>query len=155
MEKKVEIPENYDAGKYWRPSLTTDVILFSGKEKDKSSVLLIRRKNKPYKGYWAFPGGFLEEKETLKKCAVRELEEETGITISEDKLHFLLIADSPDRDPRTRVISVVYFAIINIEEHSPEAADDASELAWFPLNNLPKLAFDHSRIISKAIRNLK
>ena len=109
--------KTYDS-RYWRPSLTTDVVLIAGDKEAQRHVLLIRRKNPPYRGSWAFPGGFLDEGETLKQCAVRELEEETGVNLSQMRLRLLLVADDPERDPRTRVISVVYLAEGRREESS-------------------------------------
>ena len=150
----MEIPGKTDGSKYWKPSLTTDVVLISGHEKARRHVLLIRRKNPPYRGCWAFPGGFLDEGETLKQCAVRELEEETGVKLDQDRLRLLLVADDPERDSRSRVISVVYLAEGRREEFSPEAASDADEVRWFPLDDLPPLAFDHPWIIEEAKRLL-
>ncbi len=151
----MNLPENYDPSKYKRPSVTTDVVLIVSNKDRQRKVLLIRRKNPPYKGYWALPGGFIDVKETLKQCAVRELAEETGVQLSEEDLKFLLIADNPKRDPRTRVISVVYLAEGQMADFAPSAADDAAEVGWFPINTLPPLAFDHSWILTEARRFLQ
>lgn len=126
-----------------RASLTVDSILICGKTDP--SILLIKRKNEPYKNSWAFPGGFLDMDETLLTAAHRELKEETGITC--DKLTQLNIYDSIDRDPRGRTISVAFYAFVE-EELKAVAQDDASDAQWFKLSNLPGLAFDHAQIIS-------
>lgn len=136
--------------KYKKPSLTTDVVLISTDQQGRRYVLLIKRKNPPFKGDWAFPGGFLDYKETVKHGAVRELEEETGVNLDEDEIRLLMIADDPDRDPRGRTISMVYLAECEKSDYEPEASDDAEDTAWFPLDNPPELAFDHEMILGKA-----
>jgi len=140
----------YDPGKYWKPSLTTDVVLIAEHEHE-NYVLFIRRKNPPYQGSWAFPGGFLDQGETTRECAVRELEEETGVSIDKERLRLLLVADDPSRDPRTRVISVVFLACGKKSEFILKPGDDASEAAWFPLEKPPQLAFDHEWILKQAV----
>jgi len=140
----------YDASKHWKPSLTADVVLIAVDEQGQGEVLLIRRKNPPFQGSWAFPGGFLDQGETTRQCAVREMKEETGVTIAEDQLHLLLVADAPHRDPRTRVISIVYVVQGRKSDFSPSAGDDASDVDWFPLDKPPPLAFDHAWILQKA-----
>jgi len=151
----MDIPQNYDASRYERPSVTTDVALVARDEKGREHILLIKRKNPPFQGAWALPGGFLDMKETLVECALREMEEETSVSLDQKDLEFLLVADDPQRDPRTRVISAVYLARGHVNEFSPEAADDAREVAWFPLDRLPPLAFDHSRILSELVKRVK
>ena len=146
----MDVPKNYDPTKYWQPSLTTDVVLIADDQEEKKHVLLIKRKNPPFQECWAFPGGFLDKGETLKQCAVRELEEETGVRIAQDDLQFLVLADDPDRDPRKRVISSVYIAQGRMKDFTPRAADDASDVSWFPLEDPPPLAFDHPMILGKA-----
>ena len=136
---------------YWKPSVTTDVILIATDEREQKHVLLIKRKNPPFQNRWAFPGGFLDKEETLKQCAVREMAEETGVVLEKGDIEFLLMADAPDRDPRGRTISAVYLATGDISAFRPQAADDAADVEWFPLNDLPPLAFDHDEIIRKAI----
>jgi 8-oxo-dGTP diphosphatase len=140
----------YDAPKPWKPSLTADVILIAVNEHGQRDVLLIRRKNPPFQGSWAFPGGFLDQGETTRQCAVREMKEETGVTIAEDQLHLLLVADDPHRDPRARVISIVYVAGGRKSDYTPRPGDDAFDVGWFPLDRPPALAFDHPRILEKA-----
>jgi len=127
--------------------VTADCILFSVKGA-KKEVMLIKRKNEPFAGKWAFPGGFLDENETLKQCASRELEEETGVQLS--GLKFLCMADGPERDPRGRVISAIFYTQVN-EKPEATANDDAQDVQWFSLNQLPPLAFDHNEIIKLAI----
>lgn len=148
---------------YPRPALTTDCVLFcrDGKDgkneqdgKDELSVLLIERGGEPYKGCWAFPGGFLEMDETVEEGAVRELQEETGLVIApgSGRLKQLGCYSRVDRDPRGRVITIAFYAVI------PKAAvagsDDASDARWFPVSALPPLAFDHDQILTDALRRL-
>jgi len=146
----MEYSGKYDASEYWKPSLTADVVLIAVTEEGRRDVLLIRRKNPPFQNCWAFPGGFLDQGETTRQCAVRELKEEAGVILSEDRLRLLLVADDPRRDPRSRVISIVYMAQGAKSDLSPRAGDDASELKWFPLDHPPDLAFDHAWILEKA-----
>lgn len=144
--------ENPESTQYHTPSLTTDVVLIAADEKGQMHVLLIKRKNPPYQGCWAFPGGFIDKDETTKKCALRELKEETGIRLNEDDLRFLLVADDPKRDPRKHVISIVYLAKAEMSDFSPCAGDDAGEAKWFPLDSSPTLAFDHAWILEQAVQ---
>jgi len=116
-------------------------------------VLLIRRKNPPFKDLWALPGGFLEMHETLEESALRELNEETNI--SDVELTQVRTFGHPDRDPRGRVITIAYVGIINSEQQKAVAGSDAAEVAWFSTLDLPQLAFDHSEIIEKALEGLK
>lgn len=132
--------------KYPRPAVTTDCVVFTKEEEPK--VLLIQRGNEPYKGCWAFPGGFMNMEETAEECAVRELKEETGLTVNQ--IQQIGAYSKVDRDPRGRTISIAYLAIID----APTAVtgmDDAAKAAWFPLSSLPNLAFDHKDIMADAI----
>lgn len=129
---------------YPKPSVTTDCILV--KKSSPPSILLIERKHPPYEGTWALPGGFVEIDEDLEAGAIRELEEETGLT--NIALNQFRTYGTPRRDPRGRTISVVYYAIIDHQAHAT-AGDDASKAEWFPLENLPPLAFDHQKIIEE------
>ncbi len=133
-----------------RASVTADSVLFA-KRDGQMHVLLIQRGNEPYKGCWAFPGGFLEMDETVARCAERELEEETGIVLT--GMQLVGIYSDVERDPRGRVITAAYAAMTTMPEAT--AADDAAAAKWWPLNNLPKLAFDHDKILADAIRVLK
>ena len=132
--------------KYPRPAVTADCVVFTKETEPK--VLLIERGADPYKGCWAFPGGFLNMDETTEECAIRELEEETGMKIQE--LQQIGAYSKVDRDPRGRTITVAYLAVID----SPcevIGQDDAAKAQWFPLDALPKLAFDHDDIMRDAI----
>ncbi len=138
--------------KYPRPSVTTDCVVFGYDEKENSlSVLLIQRKSKPYKGCWAFPGGFLNMDEDAETGALRELKEETNM----DPVFIKQLGayTKVDRDPRDRVITIAYYALTKITE--VKGGDDAAEARWFPLNEIPDLAFDHKDILKEAIFALK
>ncbi len=137
---------------YPRPSVTVDIVLLTDVFPH-PKVLLIRRKNPPFKDLWALPGGFLEMDETLEESALRELNEETNI--SDVELTQVGTFGHPDRDPRGRVITIAYVGIINSEQQKAVAGSDAVEVAWFSTLELPQLAFDHSEIIEKALEGLK
>lgn len=137
--------------KYPRPALTADCIVFARKEQD-FRVLLVQRANEPYKGKWAFPGGFMNMDETTEEAARRELKEETGLIV--DDISQIGTFDRVDRDPRGRVITVAYFAVIDgIRE--VKGGDDAAAARWFSIGNLPELAFDHQNIMEVAMRKLR
>ena len=128
--------------------VTVDIVLF----KVENQILLIKRKNDPFKDCWALPGGFVDENEDLEAAALRELEEET--TIKLEKLSQLGAYGKPFRDPRSHVVSVAYFT--NVDKNTvAKAADDAKEAQWFAITNLPELAFDHAEIIKDAIAKSK
>lgn len=137
---------------YPRPAVTVDCVVFGLDEGD-LKVLLIRRKGEPFKGMWALPGGFVGMDETLEAAAARELREETGI--GDFYLEQLYTFGDPGRDPRGRVISVAYYALVRLDRHRPQAATDADEAAWFSVSNPPALAFDHSVILATALERLK
>jgi 8-oxo-dGTP diphosphatase len=151
---KLEIAENYDASKYERPSVTVDVVIFSILD-DELKVLLIKRKSWPFEGMWAIPGGFVKMEEGLEEAAYRELAEETRVTSSEVYLEQLYTFGHPRRDPRTRVITVAYFALVSADKLSPQAASDAEDVGWFSIYDLPKLAFDHAEILDYALTRLR
>jgi 8-oxo-dGTP diphosphatase len=132
---------------YPHPAVTTDVVVFTLLE-GRLQILLIRRGGEPFRGHWALPGGFLDIDEDLEHCAARELEEETGV--SGVYLEQLYTFGRPGRDPRERVISVAYYALVPAERLSLRAASDAAEAAWFPIADLPPLAFDHDEVIRAA-----
>lgn len=132
--------------KYPRPAVTTDCVVFTQEEEPK--VLLIQRGNEPYKGCWAFPGGFMNMEETAEECAVRELKEETGLTVT--RIRQIGAYSKVDRDPRGRTISIAYLAIVDAPT-AVSGMDDAAKAAWFPLSSLPDLAFDHKDIMTDAI----
>ncbi len=132
--------------KYPRPAVTADCVVMTDEPLPK--VLLIKRGAEPFKGAWAFPGGFMNMNETTEQCAIRELEEETGLKVA--TVHQIGAYSVVDRDPRGRTITVAYIAIID----SPlevKGQDDAERAEWFPIDKLPKLAFDHEEIMSDAI----
>lgn len=133
--------------KYPRPSVTADCIVFA-KVEDELQVLLVQRKNEPYKGDWAFPGGFMNMDETTAEAARRELKEETGLDV--DEVHPVGVYDAVGRDPRGRVITVAYFTIVSGME-TVRGGDDAAQARWFPVEGHPKLAFDHEEILSRAV----
>lgn len=132
--------------KYPRPAVTTDCVVFTQEEEPK--VLLIQRGNEPYKGCWAFPGGFMNMEETAEECAVRELKEETGLTVN--RIRQIGAYSKVDRDPRGRTVSIAYLAIVDAPT-AVSGMDDAAKAAWFPLSSLPDLAFDHKDIMADAI----
>jgi 8-oxo-dGTP diphosphatase len=138
--------------KYPHPAVTVDGVVFGFDDAD-LKLLLIRRKIEPCKGAWALPGGFVRIDEGLEEAARRELRDETGI--GELYLEQLYTFGEPKRDPRERVISVAYYALVKLAEHTVRAASDALEVAWFPVAELPKLAFDHERIVETGLKRLK
>ncbi|MGH1436740.1 MAG: NUDIX hydrolase [Lewinella sp.] len=144
------MPYTYE---YPRPSITVDCIIFGLDESQQLKVLLIRRKLDPYANKWALPGGFVHMEESLENAARRELKEETGVeNVFMEQLYTF---GSLDRDPRGRVISVAYFALVNLSEHTLRADTDAGDAAWFSINELPELAFDHSTILRTALDRLR
>ena len=143
---------HYDASKYERPSVTVDVLMMSLRQRD-LQILLIKRRSWPFEGMWAIPGGFVNIDESLEAAAKRELQEETGV--QDVYLEQLYTFGDPDRDPRTRVITVVYFALLDSERLQVEAASDASDVGWFSVYSLPPLAFDHEKIIQYALNRLR
>lgn len=137
---------------YARPALAVDCVVF-GLDDEDLKVLLIRRGIEPFAGRWALPGGFVHLDETLDEAARRELAEEAGI--EKVYLEQLYTFGAVDRDPRERVVSVAYYALVKLSEHKVRAATDAKEAAWFGVDDLPKLAFDHEDIVEKAIERLR
>ena len=135
---------------YPRPSVTTDCVIF-GYDGKSTRVLLIERGGEPYKGQWAFPGGFLEMDETALDCARRELEEETGL--KEAYVQQLHTFSDINRDPRDRVVTIAYYMLV--KTGNVKGGDDAMRAKWFPVNDIPQLAFDHDRILRMAISRLK
>ena len=131
---------------YPRPAVTGDCIVITKEENAK--VLLIQRGDEPYKGTWAFPGGFMNMDESTEQCAIRELEEETGLKVTD--VYQIGAYSKVDRDPRGRTITVAYLAIIE-KPISVIGQDDAAKAEWWPINSLPHLAFDHDEIVSDAI----
>jgi len=134
---------------YPRPAVSCDCVVI-GKDSHEVSVLFIKRGNEPYKDFWAFPGGFLELDEKLEDCAKRVLKEETGLDV--ESVKFICMADNPERDPRGRVITGIYTTEVDKTKVQIKANDDACEACWFPISNLPELAFDHSDIIKSVLK---
>jgi 8-oxo-dGTP diphosphatase len=137
---------------YARPAVTVDCVLF-GVDEDDLRVLLIQRDLPPFEGKWALPGGFVRIDEPLEDAARRELEEETGL--GKVFLEQLYTFGAVDRDPRERVVSVAYYALVNLRDHQVHAATDARDAAWFGMNDLPRLAFDHADIVQTALARLR
>ena len=140
------------AYKYPHPAVTVDCAVF-GLDDDNLKVLLIQRDIDPFEGKWALPGGFVQIDEPLEEAALRELKEETGL--SKIFLEQLYTFGKPDRDPRERVISVAFFALVNIRSHRIKAATDARSASWFEVKNIPALAFDHQEILATALERIK
>jgi 8-oxo-dGTP diphosphatase len=138
--------------KHPHPAVTVDCVVFGFDEAD-LKLLLIKRKLDPFKGRWALPGGFIKMEDSLEQAARRELADETGIT--QLYLEQLYTFGEPERDPRERIISVAYYALVKLADHTVRAASDALEVAWFPVAELPKLAFDHEKIVDTALKRLK
>ena len=139
------MPYTYD---YPRASVTVDIAVFCPFE-GIMKVLLIRRGRPPFEGKWAFPGGFIEMDETLLAWAKRELEEETGLC-NVDLKQFRTYGD-PGRDPRGRTVSVVFYGFTDTKNSAVAGGDDASQADWFPVNQIPDLAFDHETILKDLI----
>jgi 8-oxo-dGTP diphosphatase len=138
---------------YPRPALTVDIVVFTLRER-RLQVLLIQRGVDPFQGMWALPGGFVHMDESLEAAALRELNEETGV--QEAYLEQLYTYGDPQRDPRGRVVSVAYFSLVpGGKEFNQTGGTDASSAAWFTIDALPPLAFDHADIITYAIRRLR
>ena len=135
-----------------RAALTVDCVVFGFDEGD-LKILLIQRDLEPFAGTWALPGGFVGVEESLEEAARRELEEGTGLV--KVYLEQLYTFAEPDRDPRERVVTVAYYALVKLSSHRVKAATDARHAAWFAVSDLPRLAFDHEAIIEAALQRLK
>lgn len=136
--------------KYPHAALTADCVIF-GFDGKQLNILLIERGIYPYKGCWAFPGGFMNMNETMEQCAMRELQEETGLTDAFiEQFH---VFSGVTRDPRERVVTCAFLALVNIKE--VRGGDDAAQAKWFPLDQTPPLAFDHDHILRVALKHLK
>ena len=136
--------------KYPHPAVTADCVIFCYDGND-IKVLLIQRGNNPYKGKWAFPGGFMNIDETAEQCALRELEEETGL--KDIRLEQFYTFTDVNRDPRERVISVAFYGMAKLSEI--KGNDDAIDAQWFSLDEIPNLAFDHNLMLKKALEKMK
>lgn len=143
------MPHTYQ---YPRAALTVDCVVF-GLDESELKVLLIQRALDPFKGKWALPGGFVRVAETLDDAARRELEEEAGL--KDVFLEQLYTFGAVNRDPRERVVSVAYYALVKLAAHATKAATDAADAKWYPISEVPKLAFDHADILATALARLK
>jgi 8-oxo-dGTP diphosphatase len=142
--------ENKFCYKYPHPAVTADCVIF-GFDGLNLKVLLVQRGIEPFKGRWAFPGGFMQMDETIEECARRELREETGLEINTvEQFH---IFSDVNRDPRERVLTVAHYALVRLAD--VEGGDDAARAQWFAQDEIPSLAFDHDRILRMALSTLK
>lgn len=139
--------------KYPKPSVTVDCVVFGLDNDEKLKVMLIQRGVEPFQDRWALPGGFVKLEESLETAAIRELKEETGI--EGVFLEQLFTFGEVNRDPRERVITVAYYALVNLDKYQIEATTDAQNAQWFAVDSLPSLAFDHDQIILVALNRLK
>ncbi|HMF18350.1 MAG TPA: NUDIX hydrolase [Gemmataceae bacterium] len=135
---------------YPRPALTVDLVLVTTEKRPR--VLLIQRRDDPFAGSWALPGGFVEENEPIEQAARRELNEEAGVEVKD--LQQLHAFGDPGRDPRGWTVSVAFLARVNAKKIRPCAGDDAANVAWHDLKSLPPLAFDHAQILALARRRI-
>jgi 8-oxo-dGTP diphosphatase len=135
---------------YPRPAVTVDAAVLVN-QIDGWNILLVERKHDPYQGCYALPGGFVEEDETLEEAIARELHEETNLALN--NLQQFRAYSKPDRDPRGRTISVIFISVLNT---FPDvvAGDDAAAVRWFPLDQLPQLAFDHDQIVHDIVKKI-
>lgn len=142
---------------YARPALTVDCVVFGRQASEAQDaalkVLLVQRDLTPFKGKWALPGGFVHMNETLEQAALRQLGEETGV--SRMFLEQLYTFGALKRDPRERMVSVAYFALVNLSDHRVAAATDARQAAWVAVAEVPTLAFDHQEILKIALQRLR
>jgi 8-oxo-dGTP diphosphatase len=148
----MDTKDTYDVTKFERPSVTVDVLFFTVRE-GKLQVLLVKRAAWPYKGYWALPGGFVNMKEDLGVAAAREIYEECGV--KDLYLEQLYTFGDPKRDPRTRVITVAYYALAPFTEINSIQKEEVKEAEYFPIDELPKMAFDHKNIIEVGFKRLR
>ncbi len=140
--------------KYPRPALTVDCVVIGLDLHEKClKILLIQRKLPPFKNKWALPGGFMTMEETLEEAASRELQEETGL--KDIYMEQLAAYSQPKRDPRDRVVTVAFVALVKMNHLKPVGGTDASDAAWFTLHNCPALAFDHQQILTDALLQIR
>lgn len=143
---------NTNLTQYEQPGVTVDLVIFTVDDK-KLKILLIKRASEPFDGYWSIPGGFLMKGESLEDAASRVMEEKTGV--QEVYLEQLYTFGKPDRDPRARIITVTYFALIPWKRLNQPGSRKVSDLAWFPVDEVPELAFDHLEILRRAVTRLR
>jgi len=133
--------------------VAVDAVVFGYDPDEGVSVLLITRKFEPFKKSWALPGGLVKNQESLEDAVRRELKEESGVDVT--YLEQLYSFGNPNRDPRNRVISIAYYALVKPKDYQLSAQTDAEDVAWFNIKKLPKLAFDHKQIVDTAIKRLR
>lgn len=146
------VPAHEDEPRHEHPAVTVDVVILTMRKR-RLEALLTKRKRWPYEGSWAIPGGFVGPDESLEDAARRELEAEAGVR--DVYLEQLYTFGDPGRDPRMRVITVVYYALIRSDQLHVVARDDAAEAAWYPIDALPPLAFDHDAILAYTMQRLR
>ena len=144
--------ENTNYPGYEQPAVTVDLVIFTVSE-DKLKVLLVKRASEPFNGFWSIPGGFLKAQESLEDAAIRVMKDKTGV--KEVYLEQLYTFGRPDRDPRARIITVTYFALIPWQNLAQPASGKVAEVDWYPVDHLPDLAFDHHEILTYAISRLR
>ncbi len=138
---------------YWHPAVTTDAVVF-GFDGERLNVLLIQRGLEPYKNMWALPGGFMRpDDESAQACASRELREETDV--SDIYMEEMQTFSHFNRDPRERVITIAFFALVAKDQYHVRGGDDATKAKWFSIKDLPELAFDHKDIVALALERLR
>lgn len=148
-EKSSQEAREYDPSKFYHPAVTVDLVIFTLSERD-LQVLLIHRDHWPFKGRWALPGGFVQERESLTQAAHRQLLDETGVSdVFLEQLHTF---GHPHRDPRMRVVTVAYYALVPADKLPPK---EKGEVRWWSIYHLPELAFDHDRILELALSRLR
>ncbi|HSI21341.1 MAG TPA: NUDIX domain-containing protein [Verrucomicrobiae bacterium] len=144
--------DNQPIQKYEHPYLTVDIIILTIRD-DQFEVALIKRGIEPFKGKWAIPGGFVRMDESLEAAALRELEEETGV--ADVYLEQLYTFGDVGRDPRDRVVTVAYFALVPSDKLHLVGASDADDAQWFSVDKLPELAFDHAKVMQCAVDRVR
>lgn len=139
---------------YPRPALTVDCVIIAHPQEQPAQLLLIKRQNDPFKDKWALPGGFVDENESLDHAAARELKEETSVDITSSQALLTQVGafGDPGRDPRGWTVTAAYAALVPTTDLGVKAADDAKEAQWFPVGDLPDLAFDHKMVVREAMR---
>ena len=133
--------------------LSVDAVVFGYTSTEGLSILLIKRTMEPHQGQWALPGGLVRDDESLEDAVERELKEETGVAIN--YLEQLYSFGQPDRDPRNRVVSIAYYGLVKPSEFQLATSNEASEVGWFSVKNIPSLAFDHQKIVAVAVQRLR
>ncbi|MCX8035570.1 MAG: NUDIX hydrolase [Candidatus Sumerlaeia bacterium] len=149
---EAEYIRNYNPNRWAHPSLAADAVVFTF-DAGRLRVLLIQRKNHPFRGWWTFPGGFVDDGEDPDVAVRRELREEAGLDLPE--MWQFGAFGRPDRDPRCHVVSIAYFGILVAGAQTPRADDDAAAAGWFPVAELPPLAFDHKDVFARVMERLR